>query len=287
MPYVFPQHCPECGSDAIREEGDAVRRCTGGMICPAQAVEKLKHFVSRSAFDIEGLGAKQVEALYEDGWIREPADIFQLQRNYGPNSLRQLRKREGWGEKSADKLFAAIDERRRIPLARLIFALGIRHVGETSAALLANHYGSWAEFEAAMTGAQIGEGAEWDELMSIDGVGTTLAPSVVSSFHQEAERALIDRLITELTVEDAVRHDTSGSPIAGQTVVFTGTLERMTRAEAKARAEQMGAKVAGSVSAKTDLLVAGPGAGSKAKKAAELGIKVIDEDEWLTLAGAS
>ncbi|MCV2878440.1 NAD-dependent DNA ligase LigA [Sedimentimonas flavescens] len=287
VPYVFPQHCPECGSDAIREEGDAVRRCTGGMICPAQAVEKLKHFVSRSAFDIEGLGAKQVEAFYEDDWIREPADIFQLKRNYGPNSLRQLRKREGWGEKSADKLFAAIDERRRIPLARLIFALGIRHVGETSAALLANHYGSWAEFEAAMTGAQIGEGAEWDELMSIDGVGATLATSVVSSFHQEAERALIDRLITELTVEDAVRHDTSGSPIAGQTVVFTGTLERMTRAEAKARAEQMGAKVAGSVSAKTDLLVAGPGAGSKAKKAAELGIKVIDEDEWLTLAGAS
>ena len=283
QPFVFPDKCPECGSDAIREEGDAVRRCTGGMICPAQAVEKLRHFVSRAAFDIEGLGAKQIEAFYKDGWIREPADIFTLRARYG-SGLQQLKNREGWGGKSAENLFRAIDERRRIGLARLIFALGIRHVGETGAATLANHYTSWTAFERAMTDARIGEGPEWEELLSIDGVGTTLATSVVSSFQQEAERASIDRLVAELDVQDAVRRVATDSPVAGLTVVFTGTLERMTRAEAKARAEALGAKVSGSVSAKTDLLVAGPGAGSTAKKAAELGVRVIDEDEWMQIA---
>ena len=195
-----------------------------------------------------------------------------------------MKNREGWGGKSAENLFRAIDERRRIGLARLIFALGIRHVGETGAATLANHYTSWTAFERAMTDARIGEGPEWEELLSIDGVGTTLATSVVSSFQQEAERASIDRLVAELDVQDAVRRVATDSPVAGLTVVFTGTLERMTRAEAKARAEALGAKVSGSVSAKTDLLVAGPGAGSKAKKAAELGVRVIDEDEWMQIA---
>ena len=282
-PYVLPNICPECGSDAIREEGDAVRRCTGGIICPAQAVEKLKHFVSRAAFDIEGLGAKQVEQFYTDGWIATPADIFTLRRRFG-EGLQQLKNREGWGEKSAANLFDAIDEKRRIPLARLIFSLGIRHVGENSAALLANHYISWDAFERAMTAAQIGGGAAWDELNSIDGVGAVMATSLVTTFQQDAERASIDRLVAELNVQDTEARATD-SPVAGKTVVFTGTLERMTRAEAKGRAESLGAKVSGSVSAKTDILIAGPGAGSKAKKAADLGVETMDEDTWLALIG--
>ncbi|MCL4126889.1 UNVERIFIED_CONTAM: hypothetical protein GTU68_043564, partial [Idotea baltica] len=276
QPFLFPTVCPECGSDAIREEGDAVRRCSGGMICPAQAVEKLKHFVSRAAFDIEGMGAKQVEQFYLDGWIKEPADIFTLRERYG-SGMQQLRNREGWGEKSADKLFDAIDEKRSIPLGRLIFALGLRHVGEAASNLLATHFGTWTAFETA----------DWDDLLSIDGVGTVMATSLVTAFAQENERASIDRLVAHLTVNEAMRPDTSGSPVAGKTVVFSGTLEKMTRAEAKARAEALGAKVSGSVSAKTDILVAGPGAGSKAKKAAELGIDTLDEDGWLQLIGAA
>jgi len=285
QPYVFPTLCPECGSEAIREPGDAVRRCTGGLICPAQAVEKLKHFVSRAAFDIEGLGAKLVEEFYREDWIREPADIFTLEDRYGPGNPRQLKNREGWGEKSAANLFAAIRERRTIPLRRLIFALGIRHVGEAAAGLLANAYGSWTAFEAAMTRAEVGSGPDWEALTNIDGVGDIMAKSLVTTFHQEAERASIDRLAAHLTVEDAEQRVTEDSPVAGKTVVFTGTLEKMTRAEAKARAEALGAKVAGSVSAKTDLVVAGPGAGSKAKKAGDLGIETIDEDGWLALVG--
>ncbi|MBJ6371521.1 NAD-dependent DNA ligase LigA [Sedimentitalea sp. CAU 1593] len=281
-PYVFPTTCPECGSAAIREEGDAVRRCTGGLICPAQAVEKLKHFVSRAAFDIGGLGAKQVEQFYRDGWIREPADIFTLRERYG-SGVQQLKNREGWGQKSAENLFAAIDEKRVIPLGRLIFALGLRHVGEAASNLLAAHYGSWDVFQSAMTNAASFEGPDWDDLLSIDGVGKVMATSLATSFAQESERASIDRLVKHLTVEDAVAPDTAGSPVADKTVVFTGTLEKMTRAEAKARAEALGAKVAGSVSTRTDLLVAGPGAGSKAKKAAELGIETLDEDGWLAL----
>jgi len=283
VPFVFPTSCPECGSDAIREDGDAVHRCTGGIICPAQAVEKLKHFVSRAAFDIEGLGAKQVEQFYADGWITTPADIFQLQARYGAG-VQQLKNREGWGEKSAQKLFDAIEDKRRIPLARVIFSLGIRHVGESAASLLANHYTSWAAMEAALTSATVGEGTAWEELTSIDGVGAVMATSLIMTFHQTAERASIDALIAELDIEDAAAVATD-SPVAGKTVVFTGTLERMTRAEAKARAEALGAKVSGSVSAKTDILVAGPGAGSKARKAADLGITTMDEDGWLALIG--
>lgn len=284
--YTFPEICPECGSDAVREEGDSVRRCTGGLICPAQAVEKLKHFVSRAAFDIEGLGSKQVEAFFNDDQlsIREPADIFSLATRDAANNSK-LKNRDGWGDKSAVNLFAAIEEKRRIPLNRLIFALGIRHVGENSANLLANHFANWPAFETILTGAQNGTGTEWDELMSIDGVGSVMAAALVNSFHQSNSRSSIDRLVAELDVIPLSRADTTGSPVAGLTVVFTGSLEQMTRAEAKATAETLGAKVAGSVSAKTDLLVAGPGAGSKAKKAADLGVKVIDEAEWLALIG--
>ena len=286
-PYVFPTVCPECQSDAVREEGDAIRRCTGGLICPAQAVEKLKHFVSRGAFDIEGLGAKQLEAFYHDAQlpIKEPADIFTL-RDRDAGLLAKLKNRDGWGDKSAGNLFDAIDEKRKIALNRVIFALGLRHVGESASNLLANHYGDWAAFEAAMVEAGDNESAAWEELNGIDGVGQVMATSVVTAFAQGAERASIDRLVAQLDVQDMPKRDTSGSPVAGKTVVFTGTLEKMTRAEAKARAEALGAKVSGSVSAKTDILIAGPGAGSKAKKAADLGIETMDEDGWLALIGA-
>ena len=284
VPYAFPTKCPECGSDAIREPGDAVHRCTGGLICPAQAIERLKHFVSRAAFDIDGLGAKQIEMFYADDQlpIREPADIFTLRARDAAN-LTKLANRLGYGEKSAGKLFDAIDDRRRIELRRVIFALGIRHVGESAAGLLAQHYLTWDAFEAAMTAAGREEGAEWEDLLNIDGVGQVMARSLVTTFAQEKERASIDRLVSELDIQAAEARATD-SAVAGKTIVFTGTLEKMTRAEAKARAEALGAKVAGSVSAKTDLVVAGPGAGSKAKKAAELGIETIDEDAWIALA---
>ena len=284
-PFIMPDKCPECGSAAVREPGDAVRRCTGGLICPAQAVEKLKHFVSRTAFDIEGLGAKQVEQFHTDGWIAEPADIFTLRNRFG-QGLQQLKNREGWGEKSAINLFDAIDDRRKIGLGRVIFALGIRHVGEAASNLLAAHYQEWSVFADAMRAAHDGNCA-MDELMSIDGVGPVMARSLTITFQQQAERDSIDRLIAHLNIQPADRPITDGSPVAGKTVVFTGTLEKMTRAEAKARAEALGAKVAGSVSAKTDIVVAGPGAGSKAKKASDLGIKVVDEDGWRTLIGAT
>ncbi|WP_425046563.1 NAD-dependent DNA ligase LigA [Primorskyibacter sp. S87] len=285
-PYAFPTRCPECNSEAVREVGDAVRRCVGGIICPAQAMEKLKHFVSRKAFDIEGLGAKQIEMFFDDELlpVKTPVDIFTLQSRDADN-LAKLANRKGWGEQSARNLWDAIDEKRTIQFGRLLFALGIRHVGEAASTLIARHYGNWSAFESAVTAASGFEGPEWDELLAIDGVGEVMARALVSAFAQETERASIDALVTRLTVLDEERPQSDGSPVAGLTVVFTGTLEKMTRAEAKARAESLGAKVAGSVSKKTDLLVAGPGAGSKAKKADELGIRTLDEDGWLELIG--
>ena len=289
IPYTFPDLCPDCGSPAIREPGDAVRRCTGGLICPAQAVERLKHFVARGAFDIEGLGAKQVEAFFNDPDlpIKTPADIFTLQMRDEAQPFRKLKNRDGWGDKSVTNLFAAIEDKRQIPLNRLIFALGIRHVGDSSSTLLANHYTSWTAFEAAMTAAEIGAGPEWRDLTAIDGVGDVLAASLVTAFHHPAERAAIDALAAYLTVQDTLQNAPQNSPVAGKTLVFTGTLEKMSRAEAKSRAEALGAKVAGSVSAKTDLVIAGPGAGSKAKAAEALGVAIIDEDAWLALIGAT
>ncbi|SMX28473.1 DNA ligase [Pelagimonas phthalicica] len=281
-PFVFPETCPECQSLAIREEGDAVRRCTGGMICPAQAVERLRHFVSRSVFDIDGMGAKQVEQFYADEWIKEPADIFTLEERFG-SGLQKLQNREGWGEKSAQNLFAAIRDAAKVPLGRVIFSLGIRHVGESASNLLARHYGSWNAFEAAVVAANDPESAAYGDLLSIDGVGAVMAQSLINAMNQPAERASIDRLIAQLDIQDAEKPDTADSPVAGKTVVFTGSLERMTRAEAKARAEALGAKVSGSVSKKTDIVVAGPGAGSKEKKAQELGITLMDEGAWLEL----
>lgn len=286
VPFTFPTICPECGSEAHREEGDAVRRCTGGLICPAQAVERLKHFVSRGAFDIEGLGAKQIELFFNDRDlpVKTPADIFTLERRNLSNGLRRLQNRDGFGETSVKKLFAAINQKRQIPLDRLLFGLGIRHVGESASALLARHYSTWQNFEGAVTAATKGSAA-WIELTSIDGVGDVLATSLVEAFQNTTERAAIDALVAELDVQAVIAQAPLDSPVAGKIVVFTGTLEKMSRAEAKARAEALGAKVSGSVSAKTDLLVAGPGAGSKAKDAEKFGVKMIDEDAWISLIG--
>ncbi|MBX3488628.1 NAD-dependent DNA ligase LigA [Parvibaculum sp.] len=289
--FVFPETCPECGSHAVREVNpktgkmDVDRRCTGGLVCPAQAVERLRHFVSRNAFDIEGLGEKQISAFYADGLIARPDDIFTLEAR-DKKSLKKLKDREGWGETSARNLFAAVDARREVDLDRFIFALGIRHVGETNARLLARSYGTLDNFEAQMRAAADREGEAWSELMSIDGVGEVLAEALTDFFDEPHNREVLAGLRKAGVEAVPLPAQETGSPIAGKTVVFTGSLERMTRSEAKARAEQMGAKVAGSVSAKTDLVVHGPGAGSKLAKAQELGIETITEDEWMEMAGA-
>lgn len=282
--YAFPDRCPACDSPALREPGDSARRCTGGLICPAQQIERLRHFVSRGAFDIEGLGARQIEAFHADPAlaIRTPADIFTLQARDAA-SLTKLKNRPGWGDTSATNLFRAIDERRRIPLHRLFFGLGIRHLGETAAQVLARHFLTWDVALSCLMGPA---DLALAELTAIDGVGPVLAQSVLDAFANPAERAAILDLASHLSVLPAERPQTLGSQVAGLTVVFTGTLTRLTRAEAKARAEALGARVSGSVSAKTDILVAGEGAGSKATKAEALGVRVLDEDAWLALTGA-
>jgi len=270
-PYDFPETCPACRSHAVREinpktgKPDAVRRCTGGLICPAQIVERLKHFVSRNAFDIEGLGEKQIELFWEEGLVKEPADIFTLQARDGKAGKPPLAEWEGFGEVSAKKLFDAIQARRRIGFDRFVYALGIRHVGETNARRIARAYGAFARFRAAMEEAAAGSEAARAELDRIEGIGEVVADAVVEFFSEPHNRELLDRLLREVTVADmaAARE----SPVSGKTVVFTGTLEKMTRAEAKTRAAALGAKVAGSVSRNTDLLVAGPGAGSKLREA--------------------
>jgi DNA ligase (NAD+) len=362
VPYVFPTHCPVCGSEAVRPDGEVRRRCTGGLVCAAQLVERLKHFVGRRAFDIEGLGEKQLIAFSERGWIKEPADIFRLARD--EEKLAKLRVEDGYGETSVGNLIAGIDARRTIALERLIFGLGIREIGEQTSLLLARHFGSWSAFHAAGLAAAEGiPSPEWTrlaeghgvsprtlsvlasatldptdpwpeapvdqklalaftgiaaparralaplapdwpaivelsrmaredgpsetlgEIAGISGVGPVAARAVAEFFHEPHNRAVVDALIAELTrVEDAERPKTD-TAVAGKTVVFTGSLDRFTRDEAKARAESLGAKVSGSVSKKTDYLVAGPGAGSKLADAQKHGVTVLTEDEWLALIG--
>jgi DNA ligase (NAD+) len=280
--FVFPSNCPQCGSPAVRDAGDSVTRCTGGLICPAQAVQGLIHFVSRGAFDIDGLGAKQVEQFYDLGWVKEPADIFTLQTRFD-TGLQQLKNREGWGATSAEKLFKAIEKKRQIPLNKVLFGLGIRHIGETTATLLATNYGSWGALKTAMDMISGFQGEYWDALLSIDGVGEVLARTFVTTFHDEKQRAVIDRLASHLDIQDVIANVPLDSSVVGKVVVFTGSLELMTRAEAKARAETLGAKVSGSVSKRTDIVIAGLGAGSKAKKAGALGIQILTEQQWLDL----
>ena len=279
--YEFPTICPECGSDAAREEGEAVRRCTGGLICPAQAAQRLKHFVARNAFDIDGLGAKQVEAFYREGLVTHPSDIFTLAERDG-RSQTKLRDREGWGETSVANLFSAIEERRSIALNRFIYSLGIRHVGEGTAKLLARHFGTFEAFADAVRASWDRDSDAWAELIGIDGIGETAGQALVRFFAEDHNSREVDRLLAEVRPQ-AAELAAADTPVAGKIIVFTGSLERMTRDEAKAMAERLGAKVSGSVSAKTDLLVAGPGAGSKLKKATELGVAVIDEDGWFEL----
>jgi len=307
-PYQFPHKCPACGSHAVREvdektgKEDVDRRCTGGLICPAQAVERLKHFVSRDAFDIEGLGHTYIETLHERGLLKEPADIFKLTNNpeklgrvlaekraeqsaerrakEGKDAVKKSKKDEEGESKLVENLIASIDRRRDITLDRFINALGIRHVGETTARLIARNFPSLDAFIAAME-----SGHAMEDLDAIDGVGDVVAEAIKDFFDEPHNRRVVEHLKKEVDVKPLVAPKKSGSPVVGKTVVFTGSLEKMTRHEAKARAESLGAKVASSVSKKTDLVVAGPGAGSKLTDAQKFGVKVIDEDDWLKLIG--
>jgi len=292
-PYRMPQLCPACGSHAVREVDertgrvDIVRRCTGGLICPAQAKERLKHFVSRNAFDIEGLGDKQIELFYDEGRIMQPADIFTLAaRDAKLTPSERLEAKKGFGAKSIDKLFKAIDVRRRVPLDRVIYALGIRHIGETTARDLAKALRSFEAFRAAATAAIAGgkDSAAYRELDDIEGIGATVIDALVDFFGEPHNLKALDELLAEIEVEAFTRPTGAATVLSDKTVVFTGTLERMTRSEAKALAERLGAKVTGSVSAKTDYVIAGADAGSKLGKARELGVAILSEDDWLDLA---
>lgn len=282
-PYEFPDHCPECGSLAVRPEGEAVRRCTGGLVCPAQVEARLEHVVGRDALDIEGLGKKQVPQLIEAGLLRSPADIYRLTRD--PAKRERLETLDGWGKKKIEKLDAAIEARRSIPLDRFILALGIRFIGEANARLLARHYGTLEAWKAAMLAVAEGDADASAELGDIDGIGPRLVEAIAEFFAETHNLEALDDLAAELEIEPAASPTASDSPLAGKTLVFTGSLETMTRAEAKALAEKLGAKVAGSVSRKTDFVVLGADAGSKAKKAAELGVTTLDEAAWLDRAG--
>lgn len=283
-PYEPPLLCPACGSHAVREDGEVARRCTGGLICPAQAVELLRHFVSRLAFDIEGLGHKIIEEFWQDGRLRTPADIFRLEEK-DRSSLTPLRAKEGWGEVSVRKLYDAIDARRRIGLDRFIYALGIRQVGEVTARKLAGAYGGIDALQKAMQDAQDQESEAYADLTNIQDVGASVAQDVLDFFAEPHNREVVADLLRYVTVEDYAAPKAGDSPVAGKTVVFTGTLIETTRQEAKARAESLGAKVAGSVSKNTDYVVAGDKAGSKLKEAQALGVTVLTEKEWLALIG--
>ena len=283
--FEFPHVCPQCGAHAVREEDETVRRCTGGLSCPAQAIERMIHFVSRDAFDIAGLGDKIIEDFYREGILHTPADIFTLEsRNRGGDDLfsagtgLHLERKEGWGKKSVENLFLAIRDKRAISLPRFIYALGIRQVGTATALLIAKNYGSFRNFMNDMINKETGK------LVAIDGIGASMATDMVEFFGESHNIEIVNRLLSEVTVEDYIDTTDYNSPIAGKTIVFTGTLERMTRSEAKAKAQSLGAKVAGSVSAHTDYVVVGADAGSKAVKAKELGIAILSEEEFLELA---
>jgi DNA ligase (NAD+) len=292
QPFQMPHECPVCGSHAVREAdeqdgtGGVVRRCTGGLICPAQAKERLKHFVSRLAFDIEGLGEEKIELFFDEGLIRTPVDIFTLAARDAESNT-PLRSRKGFGAKSVDKLFAAIDLRRKIGLERFLFALGIRYIGETTSKDLAKAYGTLPEFRAAVEAAVAGgqESEAYAEIDNIEGIGETVVDALIDFFSEPHNVEAVDALLRQVEVQPYERVALVQSPVTGKTVVFTGTLERLSRNEAKAQAERLGAKVAGSVSKKTDYVIAGADAGSKLTKARELGVTVLTEDEWIALVG--
>jgi DNA ligase (NAD+) len=275
-PYVFPDHCPECQSEAVSEEGEVDVRCTGGLICPAQRFERLRHFVSRGALDIEGLGEKSIAEFIELGWLHSPADIFRLRNHRG-----DLLGREGWKEKSVDNLLGSIEAKREPDGPRFLFGLGIRHVGIVTAKDLLKCFGTIEQLRRVA----LAEGGE-AELSSVQGVGPVVAEALVDFFHEEHNRQALDDLLSEVHPKPFVS-DAKQTEWTGKTIVFTGSLETMSRDEAKAQAERLGARAAGSVSAKTDLVVAGPGAGSKLKKAEELGIRVIGEADWAKIVAES
>ncbi|MCB2056898.1 MAG: NAD-dependent DNA ligase LigA, partial [Novosphingobium sp.] len=272
--YAFPDHCPECGSEAVAEEGEVDVRCTGGLICPAQRTERLKHFVSRAALDIDGLGEKTIDEFFALGWLESPADIFRLRKR-----REEILGREGWKEKSVDNLLAAIEARRSPDAARLLFGLGIRHVGAVTARDLMKRFASLAELRRAAEQAMRGAEEALAELTAIDGIGPAVVEALGDFFHEQHNVAVWEDILHEVSPPPYLV-ETRDSAVAGKTVVFTGALETMSRDEAKAQAERLGARAAGTVSAKTDLVVAGPGAGSKLKMAQELGIAVIDEAAW-------
>jgi len=277
--FQMPTACPVCGSHAVRDEDEAVRRCTGGLGCPAQAVERLKHFVSKSAFNIDGLGAKHIEDFFRDGLITTPVDVFTLEQRRD-----QFVGREGWQEKSLNKLFQAINARKKVELSIFIYALGIRHVGAANARLLAKNYTSYTQLMNKLRDAAKNKGSDaYLDLVNIDGIGPAVADALTGFVSEPLNMRILDQLVNVLNVTDQPKGNIEGSEIAGKVLVFTGTLEQMSRAEVKHLAEQLGAKVSGSVSAKTDLLIAGPGAGSKRTKAEKLNISIINEQQWLEL----
>ncbi|MCC7049972.1 MAG: NAD-dependent DNA ligase LigA [Alphaproteobacteria bacterium] len=286
-PYIFPDKCPVCGSRAVREDGEVVRRCTGGLTCPAQAVERLKHFVQRNAMDIDGLGGESIQELFDLGYLKSPADIYRLGRHRERIVVDKKARAgiEGWGGLRFGNLERAIEARRSVPLPRFIFALGIPQVGEATAKLLARNYGSLAAWRMAMQRAAKEDEEALAELDNIEGIGPSVAQDIVDFFAEPHNTKALDDLQREVTVEDFAQPAASGSPVAGKTVVFTGTLETLGRNEAKARAEALGAKVASSVSKKTDYVIVGADAGSKATKARELGVTTLTEQEWLKLVG--
>jgi DNA ligase (NAD+) len=279
--YPFPDHCPECDSEAVAEEGEVDVRCTGGLICPAQRVERLKHFVSRGALDIEGLGEKTIIEFFGLGWLESPADIFRLKTRRS-----EIVGREGWQDKSVDNLLAAIEAKRAPDAARLLFGLGIRHVGVVTARDLLKRFTTLEALRTIAEAAHGGDAEALAELTGIDGIGPAVAEALGDFFHEPHNVAVWDDLLREVSPPPYIV-ETKDSEVAGKTVVFSGSLETMSRDEAKAQAERLGAKAAGSVSAKTDLVVAGPGAGSKLKKAQELGIPVIDEAAWAEIVRAA
>ncbi|MGH6743577.1 NAD-dependent DNA ligase LigA [Novosphingobium sp.] len=287
--FRFPDHCPQCGSEAVAEEGEVDVRCTGGLICPAQRTERLKHFVSRGALDIEGLGEKTIDEFFARGWLESPADIFRLRKRRA-----DILALDGWKDKSVDNLLAAVESKRRPDAARLLFGLGIRHIGAVTARDLMKRFETLPDLRIVAEAIQVRDGEAaaaagsdaYSELVSIDGIGPAVVEALGDFFHEEHNRAVWEDLLSEVSPPPYVV-ETVNSEVAGKTVVFTGKLETMSRDEAKSQAERLGAKAAGSISAKTDLLVAGPGAGSKLKKAADLGIQVIDEAEWARIVQAA
>ncbi|MFT6346816.1 MAG: DNA ligase (NAD+), partial [Myxococcota bacterium] len=286
-PFVFPKICPSCGSQVIKTDEDVVLRCLNKVSCPAQIVEGLKHFVSKNAFDIEGLGKKQIDNFCSEGRIKNFVDIFKLEEAE-KTSENPLIEKEGWQDKSVKNLFEAINNKRKIELRRFIYALGIRHVGENTAKLIANNFESFANFKTKMSemaeSKNIEENQDWQDFVGIDGIGKKMAEAIIGYFRKPSNLELLEGLNLELQIIDAKNNKNNDSPMAGKSIVFTGTLELMSRAEAKEKAENLGMKVSGSISAKTDFLVAGDKSGSKLKKALELEVKVLNEEEWKNIS---